>query len=122
MTENELEQFELEQVALLPQNPAYKIVIEALEAEVDWVSTALEACKSPKISQQILNQWRVLRRVTHILKNAPQSVALELENMRPVLTEPMGPTEYMKKTREYAQAIVEAERQMALSEASNAVE
>lgn len=63
---------EVELVATLRENAAFKLLLEAVEAEIDTLATKLQFASSKFEQKSTLAMWKALRLLHTILKTTPE--------------------------------------------------
>ncbi len=77
---------QLEDIAYLKEEKAFKIVLKALEEEIEYTSEIMTSFDD-NIDVKILPYWKALKKILFILTTYPETVAQELENYRKDLLE-----------------------------------
>lgn len=65
---------EMQLISDLAKHQGYLLLLKHIETSAEGLTTALEKVNLGPQSDEILIQWRMIRRILHVLKTAPENV------------------------------------------------
>jgi len=108
-------------VVELKYTPGWPLLLDALQARIDWTADRLDAEEDGPKALRILAKWQALREVAALLKWTPEALAEDLEEEARA-KEPDGVTEETASPSAKAQILATLRRYHELREAAAAQE
>lgn len=73
---------ELEQISIAKDDQGYKNILKALDQELSFTEEEMQTLSDEINEKKALPYWKALKKIIFILKNYPETIAIELENYR----------------------------------------
>lgn len=77
-------------IAALTSHPGYKLLLEAIQAEIDYLQDELQESDSETTDKRLVDKWRALRKTLIILKFKPQEIAEDLDQEKEEIEQMFG--------------------------------